>query len=259
MLSTLSTIMAAAVTDEMISRNPCKAGTVKSPKVPDRKITPWPASRVAAVRLGLPKPYRAMADAGAGLGLRQGEVLGLSPDDIDWLRQVVHVRRQVKIVGGRRILASPKGSRDRDVPLPESVSLRLAAHLQAHPARSVTLPWETTTGEPVTVALMFTKADGGAIWRNDLNRYAWHPALRSAGMAPGRENGFHQLRHYYASALLADGVDIRTLAEYLGHSDPGFTLRVYTHLLPSGADRARRAVDKAIDFPHIAQEEETGR
>ncbi|MEU7912285.1 hypothetical protein [Microbispora bryophytorum] len=39
------------------------------------------------------------------------------------------------------------------------------------------------------------------------------------------------------------GVDIRTVAEYLGHADPGFTLRMYTHLMPKAADRARRAVD----------------
>ncbi|MEV4534770.1 hypothetical protein AB0J82_13160 [Asanoa sp. NPDC049518] len=46
--------------------------------------------------------------------------------------------------------------------------------------------------------------------------------------------------------LLADGVDIRTLAEYLGHGDPGFTLRTYTHLMPSAPDKARRAVDRAL-------------
>jgi integrase len=60
-----------------------------------------------------------------------------------------------------------------------------------------------------------------------------------------REHGFHALRHRYASVMLADGVDIRSLAEYLGHDDPGFTLRTYTHLMPSAADRARRAIDRA--------------
>jgi integrase len=47
--------------------------------------------------------------------------------------------------------------------------------------------------------------------------------------------------------LLAGGVDIRALAEYLGHSDPGFTLRTYTHLMPSSADRMRKAVDRALN------------
>ena len=88
-----------------------------------------------------------------------------------------------------------------------------------HPCRA-TLPWQKPGGKPVTVSLMFTKDDGGAIWRNDFNRYAWHPALKAAGLAPGRENGFHQLRHHFASVVLRDGVDVRTLAGYLGHSDP---------------------------------------
>ena len=47
-----------------------------------------------------------------------------------------------------------------------------------------------------------------------------------------RKEGIHQLRHYYASVMLAGGVSIKELAEYLGHSDPAFTLRVYAHMLP---------------------------
>jgi site-specific recombinase XerD len=43
----------------------------------------------------------------------------------------------------------------------------------------------------------------------------------------------HAARHYYPSALLEDGVNVRAVAEYLGHNDPGFTLRVYAHLMPS--------------------------
>ena len=58
--------------------------------------------------------------------------------------------------------------------------------------------------------------------------------------------GYRWLLRYRPSVLLADGVDVRTLAEYLGHADPGFTLRTYCHLLPSSEDRTRRAVDRAF-------------
>lgn len=47
------------------------------------------------------------------------------------------------------------------------------------------------------------------------------------------------------STSLADGVDIRALAAYLGHQDPAFTLRIYTHLVPDAAERMRKVVDKA--------------
>jgi hypothetical protein len=53
---------------------------------------------------------------------------------------VVHVRRQVRIVRSRLVFALPKRNKLRDVPLPESVALALAAHLEHHPARPVTLP-----------------------------------------------------------------------------------------------------------------------
>ena len=125
------------------------------------------------------------------------------------------------------MFAPPKGGKERDVPLAGQRALRLSAHLAAFPSAPVTLPLHKPGGRLVTASLVFTKEDEGAIWRGDFNRYVWHPALRAAGVTPCRKTGFRQLRHYYASTLLADGVDIRALAEYLGHSDPGFTLRIY--------------------------------
>jgi integrase len=56
----------------------------------------------------------------------------------------------------------------------------------------------------------------------------------------------HALRHHFASLLLDAGESIRALADYLGHSDPGFTLRIYAHVMPSSEARARRAVDDAL-------------
>lgn len=58
--------------------------------------------------------------------------------------------------------------------------------------------------------------------RNCVNLFIWKAARITAAMPQTRENGFHAL----ASVLLADGVDIRSLAEYMGHGYPGFTLRV---------------------------------
>ncbi|WP_082403740.1 tyrosine-type recombinase/integrase [Saccharothrix sp. NRRL B-16348] len=61
-----------------------------------------------------------------------------------------------------------------------------------------------------------------------------------------RTDGVHALRHFYASVLLSQGVSVKELAEYLGHSDPGFTLRTYTHLVPSGHERARLAINEVF-------------
>jgi integrase len=158
---------------------------------------------------------------------------------------VVHIRRQVRIVAAKVVFAPPKGGKERDAPLPESVKLRLAAHIAAHPPVPVTLPG----GRDETARLMFTSRQRTALNRNYVNSFIWKPAHQKAGVAATRDNGFLVLRHTFASILLHNGVDGRALAEYLGHSDPGFTLRVYTHLMPSAPDRMRAAVDAALGIP----------
>ncbi len=80
---------------------------------------------------------------------------------------------------------------------------------------------------------------GTALLRQRFNEL-WRRALRATGVPTTRQNGMHVLRHTYASVLLDAGENIKALAAYLGHADPGFTLRIYTHLLPSSEDRTRR-------------------
>jgi integrase len=164
---------------------------------------------------------------------------------VDFLRRNMRVRVQVRLIKQKLVFAPPKGGRERDVPLPKSVGLALAAHLELYPARPVTLPWLEPGGKSHTETLIFTTSRG-VIHRNAYNPYVWSPARRRAGVPDGRENGMHALRHHYASILLADGVDIGALSEYLGHHDPSFTLRVYRHLMPGDADRARKAAEAAL-------------
>jgi integrase len=244
-LAHLSAMLQAAVDDGLIIRNPCAAGSVKRPKVPKKKVVPWTTPAVAAVRAALPARYRVLADLGASLGLRQGETFGLSPDDFNWPRgSVAHIRRQVRVVRGQQCFAAPKGDKERDVPVPESVRDRVSASLAAFPAVPVTLPWREPGGEPVTARLIVTTGARRAVNRSYFNQHVWHPALARAGVPGERSDGFHALRHYFASALVASGeVDIRTVAEYLGHDDPGFTLRVYSHLMPGHDDRMRAVID----------------
>jgi integrase len=240
----LSAILNAALEDGKIASNPARASSVKSPKLERRLVVPWTAEQVAAIREAMPARWAAMVDVGGGLGLRVGEAMALAAGDIDFLRRRVHVRRQVKRVGGRLVFARPKGGKERHVPLPDSVAFALSEHIRQHPPAAVTLPEDGPSGRPVTAALLFTTPrTGKVIEPNSWRPAAWHPAVRAAGIAASRETGFHQLRHYYASRLLAAGVDVRSLADALGHEDPGFTLRVYAHLMPDVADRIRAAID----------------
>lgn len=125
----------------------------------------------------------------------------------------------------------------------------------------MTLPWEEPDGQPRTVELILTAPAGLPWWRQRFNSTVWQPSLRRAGVAAStREDGTHALRHYYASVLLDDGESIKAVSQYLGHSDPGFTLRTYTHLMPSSHERTRRVVDARLhpsDGPSTAQNGES--
>ncbi len=250
-----SSILSAAVADGLMATNP--AAAVKRPRVEPRKVIPWPRAQVHAIYEGLPDRCKIVAVLGAGLGLRQGEMFGLSPDDVDFLGGVVHVRRQVKVFAdGSMAFAEPKGAKARTVPLPASVRDALAAHLARYPAKEVTLPWDGRVkpgtprpGTTVTVRLLLTTRESNALNRNYFNRHIWKAALVRAGIAATRDNGCHALRHYYASMLLSGGTTIKAVSEYLGHADPGFTLRTYTHRLSENDDNARKAVDAALTVP----------
>ncbi|MFD0384623.1 tyrosine-type recombinase/integrase [Streptomyces stramineus] len=272
----LSNILECAVDDEKITRNPCKAKTISPPKVPERKARAWSRQQVAAVQAALPERFRIMVDLGVGAGLRQGEVLGLSVDDIDFQAGFLRVRRQVKKVGGALIFALPKGGKTRSVPLPGYLARQLKAHLGAFPPRDSTLPWgdpaipeterQAKERAPQTHRLVVTSTRGHVIRRDSWNLRSWKPALAAAGVIndgavvvrphrtrPGgrkvlqfessREHGFHSLRHTFASVQLDARESIVSVSNWLGHANPSITLRIYAHMMPEADGRGRAAMD----------------
>lgn len=246
LLGHLRSVLSAAVDDQLVASNAAKAGSVKPPKADRREVVPWTVEQVQAIADAHPRRYRALPIVGAGTGLRQGELFGLAVGDVDFLRHTVRVRRQVRLLNGHPTFGPPKGGRERDVPLPETVAVALSEHLRATPAVEVTLPWGDRGGPEHTAALVFTGPKGASLNKNPHTQRVWKPALEAAGIdyVP-RETGMHQLRHHYASVLLDAGVSIAAVAAYLGHHDPSVTLRVYSHLMPATESRARQAIDGA--------------
>jgi integrase len=249
-----------AVDDEAIKRNPAKARVVKVPSEKSGKTVAWNDEVVLRIVEGHPPQYRPIALIGAACGLRQGEIFGLAEEDIDFDEMVIRVRRQVKKLGRDFVFALPKNDTERTVPMSEGAALMLKDHVEASKPQPYTLPWEKVDGKPLTVNLLFRWTDDKHIRARTYDELVWKPALIQAGVTreptkdargrqhyvSSRENGMHALRYYYASITLADGVNIKELAEYLGHGDPGFTLRLYTHMLPSSHELARKAVDSRL-------------
>ncbi|MEU4948041.1 tyrosine-type recombinase/integrase [Streptomyces lavendulae] len=257
-----------AVDDELIRKNPCLNRSVQAVK-PKRGSTA--AKELALkwvdtekIRTELPDRYKAIVDVGRGLGMRQGEVFGFGPDDIDWDHEdgpMVHIQRQVAHEkGSKLVFDNPKGGteddpRDRWVELSPAVADALLEHMEKWPPITVTLPWRKVDGEPVTARIFFYGREKKPIQANWFNSYVWKPALAAVGLIkaldsdkPGRrweksrDKMMHALRHLYASMMLAGGVDIYTLADRLGHNDPAFTLRKYVHRVAGAGSKVRRAV-----------------
>ncbi|MFB8143337.1 tyrosine-type recombinase/integrase [Streptomyces parvus] len=91
---------------------------------------------------------------------------------------------------------------------------------------------------------------------NTWNTYTWKPALAKAGVIPPRaegakawqwaaapKDGFHVLRHTYASIMLEAGESVVTLARWLGHSSPAITLGYYAHFMPEAGSKGRGTID----------------
>ncbi|PWF82016.1 tyrosine-type recombinase/integrase [Kocuria rosea] len=167
---------------------------------------------------------RAFWGLAAFAGLRLGEAAALRFADIDFLRRELHVRRQVqRAEAGNVEIRAPKYGSTRTVYIPAGLLELLAAHAEGavHGAEE----W------------LFLGSRGNPPHQNTVG-YWWRQSLRDAGLS-----GFvlHDLRHFYASGLIAAGCDVVTVQRALGHSSPTVTLNTYSHLWPTAEDRTRAA------------------
>jgi integrase len=234
-----------ALADKKISGNPALSKVISRPRASRNQVVPWSHERARAVRDNLPRRYKPAIDVPAGLGLRKGELFGFSLDDIDRDRDIALITRQIRLVAGKPVFAPPKGGKSREVPIGKALLGILDEYAEEFPATEVTLPLAHPSGAPTTARLLLVDGAGKVLRPQHFRWNLWLPALKAAGVEkPTRADGVHALRHLYASVLLDAGESIKALSQYLGHTDPGFTLRVYTHLLPSSHARTRKAVDE---------------
>ena len=188
-----------------------------------------------------------------GAGLRLNECLELRVKDLDIERSQIVVRRG-------------KGNKDRVVPLPTLVKQRLDEHLRT--VRSV-FDQDRRAGVggvvlPDAVARKYPQASREWPWQfvfpagrvcrspefGGPTRFHLHEtaiqrevtrAVRAAGLT--KRASCHSFRHSFATHLLEDGYDIRTVQELLGHADVSTTM-IYTHVLDRGVLGVRSPVDR---------------
>ncbi|MET8563847.1 transposase [Streptomyces flaveolus] len=248
----------AEVYGASVSKQTISTITVRWPKAPKERRDAWSLETALRVRDVMSPRNRIAVVLGLGCGLRQGEVFGLSPEDIDYARGVPHIRRQVQAIYGRLYFALPKGAKTRTVDMPSSVAEELKRHVEAFPPVEVELPWgkPEADGQRRKFFLLLTTRFGNAVAVTTWNAYTWKPALAKAGIIPPRwkgakkwqweaapRDGFRVLRHTYASIMLEAGESVVTLARWLGHSSPAVTLGYYAHFMSEAGSKGRTAID----------------
>lgn len=250
----VAAILKSAVVDRLVAVSPLDG--VPLPPRPDRQLVrPYPVERVLALRDAITPRYAAAIILGAGTGLRRGEAFGLTVDRVDFLRREITVDRQlVRSDHGRPVFGPPKTAASvRVVPASRAVREALAAHLAAYPAGPDGLIFTAPRGGPVI------RSKVGEAWRDaevrvwaqgagrPLGRDGRIPAATLAAWVDAHPHGhghrFHELRHFYASTLIAAGESVKVVQARLGHATAAETLDTYSHLWPDDDERSRAAVD----------------
>jgi site-specific recombinase XerD len=167
--------------------------------------------------------YRVCLTTIYGCGLRLMEGAKLQIPDVDSARGIVRVRG--------------KGNKDREIPLPSAILQLLRGHWRTHRSPLWLFPATTRHGTEYSVA-----HDCGPITRDSLQS-AFRRAVKKAAIH--KRAHVHTLRHCYATHLLEDGVNLRLIQEYLGHSSPR-TTAVYTHLTREIRDAARDPINRLM-------------
>lgn len=150
------------------------------------------------------------------LGLRIGEGLHLEMSHIDSGRNMVWIR-------------DGKGGRDRRVPLPRPVLLKLRHY------------WKNDRPQSAS-PLLFVSADGGPI--HDTTVQKTFKAAQEEAKLPRRAT-VHTLRHSYATHLVESGISLRTIQDILGHKSMK-TTEVYLHVTLPGSEHLQEVLDRLM-------------
>jgi len=161
--------------------------------------------------------WRAIVMTAVMSGLREGELLGLQWGDIDWTSRQIQVRRSY--THGRFYEPKTPSSR-RKVDIPPGLIATLKEWKLACPPGPHDLVFPSGAGNPESAA--------------NLLQRGFYPALRRAGL---RKIRFHDLRHTYASLLIANNEHPKRIQALMGHASINVTMDVYGHLMPQGGDQ----------------------
>ena len=230
MRAVLRNALRKAERDRLVVRNAAAlADPVKVPRHDMRTLSPVEVKAYLAAASG--ERLEALLVTALGLGMRQGELMGLRWQNVDLDRRdpelgapvpVLHVKWALQYQGGRPVLVEPKSETSRrTMPLPGPVAEALPQH-RARQAQEQ-LAAKAWLNE---LDLVFVGRHGQPLESTAVLRAHWD-VLEKAGIPRMR---FHDLRHSAATLLLEAGIPLKVVAEVLGHASPSITQSTYMHV-----------------------------
>lgn len=241
--SFLSKSLQQAVDLGYIAKNP--TSTCKLPKIEKEERLPLDENQVADFLSAIKgSPHELLYKIALFTGLREGEVLGLTWDCVDWEHGTLFVYRQLRKEqkkGGKYYFSTPKNGKSRLLKVPPTV-LQLLKQQQAVLEQQKVLArsmWADNN-------LVFPNAIGAFLsYRTVYDCYK--RIVKKIGAPKAR---FHDLRHTYAYMALSSGIDVKTVQYNLGHATPDFTLRVYAHVTAKMKEMGSERMERYIqDIP----------
>lgn len=231
----LRTILATAVEDDLITKNPCGIKGAGVEHSPERPIaTPEEVWKLADA---IDPRFRAFVLSAAFLGLRYGELAGLAREHVNLLHRTVTIERQlIERKSGKTEFGPPKTEKGRrTIAIPAPLVSELEHHLANFAA-------------PGRDGLVFVGERGARLTRGN-----WHPKWKEARAAAGLKPSFrfHDLRHTSNTLAAATGASTRELMYRMGHASPAAALR-YQHATAKRDAEIADALGQLLDIAQSA-------
>ena len=194
-----------------LNTNPCgKAGTIGKAKAEEMDY--WTYDEYIAFREGVKDKSLSYIcfEVLYWTGMREGELLALSPADIDLDNKTISINRTYQRIEGKDVFTSPKTRKSkRKIPIPDFLCQELSDYIQSR--------YMLDADERL---FPITKS------------YLSHEMIRGCKNTGVKKIRIHDIRHSHASLLINQGCDALMLADRLGHEKVSTTLNTYSHLFP---------------------------